>query len=141
MPLIWSATPRAATARGAWLGELKPMAKAGADWSVSFDLPEDARFEYKFVVDGQWVLDPKNPKRGDNGVGGENSIYEGPAYKLAANEGAPKNPLRRSTLKLPSREIAIFAPERAKGLPILVYGDGPNYEKYGKIQNVVQNLV
>lgn len=121
--------------------EPKPMTKSGSDWTITFDIPDDARFEYKFTVDQQWWLDPANPKKGDNGVGGQNSIWEGPKYKATTNEGAPKKPLNRSSIKLPSREITIFSPDSPKGLPILLYGDGPNYEKYGKIQNVVQNLV
>ncbi len=31
-------------------------------------------YQYKLVVDGQWITDPKNPKRVDNGLGGYNSI-------------------------------------------------------------------
>lgn len=121
--------------------EPKPMTKEGANWSITFNLPEDARFEYKFVVDDNWILDPKNPRKGDNGVGGQNSIYEGPEYKLHTNEGTPKQPLQRSIVKLPQREVVVFAPKKSDGLPLFLYGDGENYEKYGKIQNVVQNLV
>lgn len=119
----------------------QPMTKQGDGWSISFDLPDDARFEYKFVVDGNWILDPKNPKKNDNGIGGENSAYEGPQYVLRTIEGEPKTPLKRTLLKIEEREAIVFAPARSKNLPILVYGDGQDYELYGKIQNVVQNLV
>lgn len=118
----------------------QPMRKEDGTWVFRRDLPEDARFEYKFVVDGNWILDPANPKKNDNGVGGENSVWEGPQYRFHGLEGKPKHPMRRSTLTVGGREIIVFAPENAKGLPLLVYGDGPNYEKYGRIQNVVMNL-
>jgi hypothetical protein len=37
---------------------------------LSMKFPDDARLEYKFVVDGQWILDPLNQNQKDNGVGG-----------------------------------------------------------------------
>ncbi|MGH9556924.1 MAG: hypothetical protein ACRD2Y_13985 [Terriglobales bacterium] len=45
--------------------------------------PADARLEYKFVVDDQWQLDPLNPQRKDNGVGGENNFFTLPEYRPA----------------------------------------------------------
>src|SRR5688500_5283811 len=119
----------------------RPMKSQNGSWTIALTLPEDARIEYKFVVDGNWILDPKNPKKLDNGVGGENSVYEGPRYRLRSNEGEPIRPMKRTILNIKEREVIVFAPEKSNGLPILVYADGQNYEKYGKIQNVVQNLV
>ena len=40
-----------------------------------------------------------------------------------------------------TRKIVFYAPKKSTGLPILVYGDGDNYEKLGKVQDVLQNLV
>lgn len=34
------------------------------------------RYEYKFVIDGNWVLDPKNNNRVLNSFGSENSVLE-----------------------------------------------------------------
>lgn len=118
----------------------QPMKKLGDTWGFDRQIPDDARFEYKLIVDGKWMLDPANPKKNDNGVGGENSVWEGPEYRFQGLERAPKHPMRRSTLKVGGREIIVFAPRKSKGLPLLIYGDGPNYEKYGRIQNVVMNL-
>lgn len=111
----------------------QPMRHVGADWSIALQIPDDARFEYKFVVDGKWTLDPTNPKKLENGVGGENSVYEGPKYRLRTLEHAPKHPIARSTIKVDGREIIVYAPEHDKPLPLLIYGDGPNYERYGKV--------
>ena len=44
-------------------------------------LPPTARAEYKLIADGEWLLDPLNPERNDNGVGGENSNFTMPGYK------------------------------------------------------------
>lgn len=122
-------------------GKPTKMKRAGGLWTTQIQVPADARVEYKFIVDGNWILDPKNPKHLDNGVGGENSVWEGPKYRLQTLETAPKKPLLRSTLRVKDRDITVFSPAQSKGLPLLVYGDGPNYEKYAKVQNVVQNLV
>lgn len=36
----------------------------------------EGKWEYQFVEDGKWVLDPKNPLKADNGSGGFNSVKE-----------------------------------------------------------------
>src|SRR5215472_3321490 len=38
-------------------------------------LSEPARLEYKFIVDGEWKLDPFCPNTVDNGIGGQNSYF------------------------------------------------------------------
>lgn len=41
-------------------------------------------YEYKYFIDGQWVLDPDNPDKKNNGLGSQNSviIVKAQAYKL-----------------------------------------------------------
>ncbi len=124
----------------AW-SEPIPMATKGARWGKSFFLPDNARIEYKIVVDGKWILDPENPAKIDNGIGGENSVWTGPKYRFTVHDKAPKHPMTRSEIKVGGRTIVVFAPKQSTGLPTLIYGDGPNYEKNGRIQNVFQNLV
>ncbi len=118
-----------------------PMKRLGSEWTISFKVPDDSRFEYKLVVDGSWILDPTNPDKVDNGLGGENNFFVGYTYRSKASDSRPKHPMRRSRLKVGDREVVVYAPLNAAGKPILVYGDGPNYEGYGRIQNVVENLV
>lgn len=36
-------------------------------------------YEYKFIVDGDWITDPKNPNKVDDGFNGSNSVLEVPA--------------------------------------------------------------
>jgi 1,4-alpha-glucan branching enzyme len=45
----------------------------GAEWLCRVDLPA-GRYTYKFVVDDDWILDPANPARADDGNGGEGSL-------------------------------------------------------------------
>lgn len=41
-------------------------------WQIRFDLDPGA-YQYQLVVDGEWILDPGNPTKVDNNIGGFNS--------------------------------------------------------------------
>lgn len=47
--------------------------REGAEWVCRVDLPA-GRYTYKFVVDDDWILDPANPERADDGNGGQGSL-------------------------------------------------------------------
>jgi 1,4-alpha-glucan branching enzyme len=50
------------------------LSRVGEDvWSVSMELPP-GRYEYMFVVDGQWVTDPHAMGFHDDGFGNRNAI-------------------------------------------------------------------
>ncbi|HEX7176597.1 MAG TPA: glucan 1,4-alpha-glucosidase [Pyrinomonadaceae bacterium] len=63
------------------------------------EFARDARAEYKLIADGEWMLDPLNSNRNDNGVGGENSNFAMPGYRPSAYVVEPRdiNPLRASS--------------------------------------------
>jgi enterochelin esterase-like enzyme len=42
---------------------------------IRLKFPPGARLEYKLIADGEWLIDPLNPQRIDNGVGGFNSFF------------------------------------------------------------------
>lgn len=44
-------------------------------WKIEVDL-KPGRYEYKFVVDGQWITDPANANTAINAYGSANSIKE-----------------------------------------------------------------
>lgn len=46
-------------------------------WTATVEVPWDTDVQYKFVVDGEWVTDPKNPDTADDGYGGVNSLLSG----------------------------------------------------------------
>jgi 1,4-alpha-glucan branching enzyme len=54
--------------------ELKPM-KRGKDgtWKTTFR-PQQGTYEYKFLVDHQWIEDPANHERTSDNHGGFNSV-------------------------------------------------------------------
>lgn len=118
------------------------MTKVGdKQWIYRFKVADKiARFEYKFIVDGQWINDPSAPKV-DNGFGSENSVFQTSQYKLSVPDETPKSPLIRSEFEVKGRKVIVYAPKKSAGLPILCYADGQDYEGRAKIQNIYANLV
>lgn len=49
------------------------MKRVADGWELTLDIPEGS-YEYKFIVDGEWMHDPANDRKVDNGVGSFNSI-------------------------------------------------------------------
>jgi len=124
----------------------KPMKRNGDKWELEVALPDDVRIEYQFVVDGRWILDPKNPARSANGFGGYNSSYTGPSYVENVPDQVPEVPMRRLAIRVsghaPSRAIALYLPEGVhEALPVILYGDGKEYEKFVEPQHIIQNLI
>lgn len=56
-----------------WDLKRTPMRKDGDRWKTTLWLPP-GRYEYKFVVDGQWMADPNEPDSTPNEFGGTNSV-------------------------------------------------------------------
>ncbi|HRY98206.1 MAG TPA: alpha-amylase family glycosyl hydrolase [Bacteroidales bacterium] len=59
----------------AWDPRATPMEWSGRAWEVMLML-EPGQYQYQFVADGQWVLDPAAVKQVPNGIGGTNSQME-----------------------------------------------------------------
>lgn len=49
------------------------LRKNGSTWETSIELPP-GEYEYKLVMDGNWMLDPGNPKRKSDGNNNVNSL-------------------------------------------------------------------
>jgi 1,4-alpha-glucan branching enzyme len=57
-----------------WKPDSTPLASAGnGRWVGKLDV-RPGRYEYLFVVDGQWLPDPKAPESVQNPYGGRNSV-------------------------------------------------------------------
>jgi hypothetical protein len=48
----------------------------GGLWILEVPLAAGHRYEYMFVVDGQWVTDPQAPASVDDGFGGRNAVLQ-----------------------------------------------------------------
>jgi glucan 1,4-alpha-glucosidase len=118
----------------------------------SFDcliFPNSARVEYKLIVDGKWITDPLNPNKVDNGVGGENSFFTMPDYKVsewANSEGQTKYPIYSEKInsKIHSeKELEVYVPEgfEKQSLPVLYLQDGGDYQNRADAVFIQRNLV
>ncbi|MCL5097979.1 MAG: hypothetical protein M1608_10725 [Candidatus Omnitrophica bacterium] len=59
-----------------WIPEATPMKQvSGGRWEATVPLPQGS-YQYKFVVDGQWMHDPEAPRNVPNLHGSLNSVIE-----------------------------------------------------------------
>jgi 1,4-alpha-glucan branching enzyme len=69
-----------------WDAKSNPLSKAsGGSWYTSLQL-SPGRYEYRFVVDGQWQEDPGAKESAFNPYGGRNSVLvvQGPSRRAMA---------------------------------------------------------
>lgn len=115
------------------------------------NIPGDARIEYKFRVDGRDVLDPRNPIKTDNGVGGENSCIVMPGYKPlvirnSGIRGSVRTMLFKSTILGNTRKIHIYTPPGydaagSEKYPLLIVHDGTQYLEKVELHRIAENLM
>lgn len=124
-----------------------PMTAKSGKWTITYDLPKNARIEYQYVVDGKWTLDPKNKATVDNGVGGRNSVWTGATYR-STKVGPSPIKWKKSSFGVKygdsgSSEVVVYTPDlpRRNGWPCLVMFDGPDYVSRGKALEVAGNLI
>ncbi len=129
------------------------MQEAGENLkAVALDFPATTRAEYKLIVDGNWMSDPANPKKLDNGVGGENSFFEMPDYKPTQyfDESAKLIAPSLEEIKINSkvfgeRLVKVYIPivpqRESVALPVLYLQDGTDYLTRSKAVQIQENLV
>jgi mono/diheme cytochrome c family protein len=76
-----------------------PANPPGPEWQLGYVAEVDAyvlkhalvdsSYTYKFVVDGNWLTDPTNPKGQDDGFGGKNSVLEVTCAGSGGNPAVP----------------------------------------------------
>ena len=49
------------------------MEKVNGIWQMKIYLPS-GKTRYKFIVDGEWIIDPENPLHENNDAGSDDSI-------------------------------------------------------------------
>ncbi|HEX8336191.1 MAG TPA: glucan 1,4-alpha-glucosidase [Pyrinomonadaceae bacterium] len=116
---------------------------------IRLKFPAAARLEYKLVADGEWLLDPLNPNRSDNGIGGQNSFFSGPAYRpsaLASGRDDLRGRLER--LELPrgdGRKVQVYLPPGyARGgrrYPVLYMQDGTQSIGLGRAPETADRMI
>lgn len=132
----------------AWGWDGQPMtATRGGWWTTRLQVAPDARIEYKFIIDGEWKLDPRAP-RTPNGLGGENSVWTGPAYRATAptdDRASRQWGISRTELvsaKGYRYQVVIARPAGVTpNSPVMIYHDGAGYESHVRAIAQAANLV
>ena len=128
--------------RGEVLQEVGENTKAAV-----MEFPLTARVEYKLIVDGNWISDPSNPNKLDNGVGGENSFFTMPEYKPTSWDKGSDTFLDNIDFKSEVfngvRLVQTYVPSECvkNACAVLYFQDGTDYIKRAKAVQVQQSLV
>jgi enterochelin esterase family protein len=131
---------------------LVPLADTGFFWHT-LECNEPSRLEYKFVVDGKWVVDPLCPQQVDNGLGNRNSFFVvGAVGEPPELEWVPEIPHGRveefdfeSALLHNRRRLYVYLPpdydvETTTRFPTLYVHDGGEYLSRARLATVLDNL-
>ncbi|MGE0824367.1 MAG: alpha/beta hydrolase-fold protein [Candidatus Binatia bacterium] len=115
---------------------------------------EPARVEYKFIVDGQWMVDPLCPNVVDNGIDAQNSVFVvGDAQGPPELEWIPTIPHGRveefdfkSRPLRNQRHVSVYLPpdydrDSHRLFPSLYVHDGSEYLTRAKLATVIDNLL
>ncbi|GIW23403.1 MAG: ferric enterobactin esterase [Candidatus Sericytochromatia bacterium] len=123
-------------------------------YHITLYLPDTARLEYKFFVDGKWYLDKLNPLKCENGIGDYNSYLLMPNYKKV-NEIFPREGIKKGSLIEyefsgknieGKRMIYVYLPfeyslKTDKKYPTIYFHDGADYINRGNAVNTLDNLI
>src|SRR5215213_2652792 len=116
---------------------------------IRLKFPQSARAEYKLVADGEWILDPLNPNKNDNGVGGSNSYFTGPDYRPPAySSGREELRGRLEPLAIPGddkRKVQVYLPpgysEGKARYPVLYAQDGTESVNLGRAAETADRMI
>jgi enterochelin esterase-like enzyme len=118
---------------------------------LSFDLPDDAYFEYAFVdANGVIKPDPNNPLRAENPWFPNTSAILAPKYRadVYANpkvkaEGRVLRPRIESRHLNQIRRMIVYTPKdyESQALPVLYVQDGVAYYRLAKLAEVLEHLL
>jgi len=112
----------------------------------------DARIDYKFIKDGEWILDPANANIVRSGFG-QNSELAMPMYIRPASirfdsttaHGRISSFTFNSSYTADSRKISVYLPPNYDSTsgryPSLYVHDGPDYLSNALMANVIDNLI
>ncbi|MFN8577551.1 MAG: alpha/beta hydrolase-fold protein [Candidatus Sericytochromatia bacterium] len=123
-------------------------------YHLTIDLPDDARLEYKIVVDGNWLFDPLNPLKCDNGIGSQNSYLVMDKY-IKVNEIYPREGISKGTIKEfehigkaieGRRMVYVYLPpdyeqDSDVKYPSIYVHDGGDYIRRANMVNTLNNLI
>lgn len=119
----------------------------------ALDFPRTARLQYKFLVDGDFIVDPGNERMSREGFG-INSEFWMPAYTDHSWLTPPGDDVRRGTVdRMPifsrtlaqHREIYLYTPDAALyaggELPVLIVHDGAEALEIGQFHHILDHMI
>ena len=116
-----------------WNATATPMTRdANGQWSAVVAL-DPGTYEYKFIVDGEWVEDPANPEKKTDPFGGANSVLTiaadgsvaGAAGTAAVAPAAAADAGETASTPAPTDMFKVGAPRAVDGGVLFTYrGDG-----------------
>lgn len=123
-------------------------------WWTSIELPKEARLDYKLLVDGAWILDPRCLRRVEGGYGA-NSEVRMPGYvpppelseqppDLFIWEGYTADIVIDSKALGEKRTIWVYAPggrPSPEGLGTVYFHDGGDYRKFADATRILDLLI
>lgn len=119
-------------------------------WYTMFTFESNARLDYKFIADGQWILDPINPNRVPGGFG-PNSELAMPEYVQPweiEDMGNPEGNLESfdfpSTATGATYSIDVYLPpgyDSNNSYASVYIHDGSEYLSLGDAPTVINNLI
>jgi enterochelin esterase family protein len=120
-------------------------------WTYQHIFDPDAYIEYGFLKDEESLLDPYNPKKTPNGVGGFNNYFFMPEYK-PTTLGRKKHKIPHGTVSRhdlsteyfisgKERTVHLYHPPVTERVPLLVVWDGQDYLFRIQLNNIVDNLI
>lgn len=116
---------------------------------IRLKFPKAARAEYKLIADGEWILDPLNPNKNDNGIGGLNSYFTGPDYRPNTySSGRDELRGRLERLAIPGddkRTVQVYLPpgynESKTRYPVLYAQDGTQSIELGRAAEIADRMI
>ncbi|MGE0684945.1 MAG: alpha/beta hydrolase-fold protein [Candidatus Binatia bacterium] len=132
---------------------ITPLGRTGIFYHT-LEFYEATRAEYKFIVDGQWAVDPLCPNLVDNGIGEQNSFFVvGDVQEPPELQNVPTIPHGRveefdvkSKLLRNQRRVYVYLPvgydtDAQTRFPTLYVHDGGEYLTRAHLPTVLDNLI
>ncbi len=120
------------------------------EWVLEKTFPQNARFDYKFIVDGKEIIDADNPLKNEGGFG-FNSEIQMPLFHYPKATKFFRNiihgEIRKCTIKDSlyfkyPRDIYIYIPYKPKSnMPVIFFQDGLEYILFGAAKNTLDYLI